>query len=77
MRTSNGPPDSYSLFSSNKGKLHANLCYNAAVPWSVDFIAEFENLWHWDCLGANDRIYHDIAIQHAFRKYLKPVNIFG
>lgn len=60
--------------SDEKGKLNAILHYNNKLPWSVEFIRQFETLWYWDILGEKCEIQNNTLIQRAFEKHLKPVN---
>jgi len=57
-----------------KGKLNSILHYNNKLPWSVEFIRQFETLWYWDILGEKDEIKNNSIIQLSFQKYLEPVN---
>jgi hypothetical protein len=57
-----------------KGKLNSILHYNNKLPWSVEFIKQFETLWYWDILGERDEIQNNPLIQKVFEKHLEPVN---
>jgi|JI10StandDraft_1071094.scaffolds.fasta_scaffold139804_3 hypothetical protein len=57
-----------------KGKLNSILHYNNKLPWSVEFIRQFETLWYWDILGEKSEIQNNPLIQKTFEKYLEPVN---
>lgn len=57
-----------------KGRLNSILHYNNKLPWSVEFIRQFETLWYWDILGEKSEIRNNPLIQRAFEKHLKPVN---
>lgn len=61
-------------FKDKKGKLKSALHYNDRLTWSVEFIKQFEKLWHWDILGERDDIQDSSVIQSEFQKYLEPVN---
>lgn len=57
-----------------KGKLNSIFHYNNRLPWSVEFIKQFETLWYWDILGEIEEIQNNALIQREFQKHLKPVN---
>ena len=57
-----------------KGKLNSILHYNSKIPWTLEFIKQFETLWYWDILGEQDEIQKNDLIQQVFKKHLDPVN---
>lgn len=61
-------------FKDEKGKLNSILHYNRKLPWSVEFIRQFETLWYWDILGEKSEIQNNPLIQKTFEKHLEPVN---
>ena len=61
-------------FKEDNKKINSLLHFNPKLPWSVEFIKQFETLWYWDILGEKAEIKNSAEIQQSFKKYLEPVN---
>lgn len=45
---------------------------NESLPWSIEFIARYEDLWHWELLIQNKSVMNVPEIKKYFHNQLKP-----
>jgi hypothetical protein len=43
---------------------------NSSLPWSIEFIERYKDLWDWELLGQNDKVIGNPEIRKYFYSYL-------